>query len=121
MGKNITITMHMDKVTENTIRFAENVPNEFVPEKIGGIYVQKFLLEQNGYNGGEIIVKIGTVGDVKFLPPKDGVKKTTVLFEESVADDFHAKRIGKIYVPKSTLAELGYTGDALYLSVAIAK
>ena len=118
MGKNITIAMHMDKATENTIHFAENTLNEFMPEKLGGLYVQKFLLEQSNYRGGEIVVEFGNNGgDVKFMPAKDGVKKNVVLFEESVADDFHAKRIGKIYVPKTTLAEIEYAGDALYVSI----
>ena len=115
--KELNITMHMDKATENTIRFAETADNPFIPEKLGGLYVQKFLLEQINYKGAEIVVTIGKTGDIKFMPDADGIKKTTVLFVQEVADDFHAKRIGKIYVPKSTLSELEYCGDALYVSI----
>lgn len=115
--KELNITMHMDKATENTIRFAEKAENQFIPEKLGSLYVQKFLLEQIGYKGAEIVVTIGNTGDIKFLPDAEGVKKTTVLFVEDVADEFHAKRIGKIYFPKSTLAELEYRGDAIYVSI----
>ena len=117
MAKEITITMKLDKVTENTVRFAEVAENQFIPEKLGGIYVQKFLLEKLGYKGAEIVVTIGKTGDIKFLPDADGIKKTSVVFVEEVADEFHAKRIGKIYIPKSTLQEMEYCGDALYVSI----
>ena len=115
----ITITMKMDKITDNTVRFAEQVEGKFAPEKLGTIYVQKFLLEQKGYAGEDITVVLGKTGDIKFMPVEE--KKTCILFEETALNDFYARRIGRLYIPKYTLGELGYAGDALYVTVKTGK
>ena len=47
-----------EKSTKNTVKFAESVANEWVPEKIGSLYVPKFTLAELGYAGGDIYVSI---------------------------------------------------------------
>lgn len=117
--KKITITMNPEKVTKNTVKFVEVCESEFVPEKIGTLYVPKATLSGLKYSGGAIAVTIGIGGNVKLIPEK--ATKNTWKFNEETTSEFVPEQIGTVYVPKSTLAELGYTGDALYLSVAIAK
>lgn len=44
--------------------------------------------------------------------------KNTIRFEEILASELDAPKIGSIYIPKSTLAELGWKeGDTLVLNI----
>lgn len=117
----ITITLSMEKVTKNCIKFVENTLNEFVPEKLGSLYMQKSYLAGLGYNGGQIVLnmtanaEICDENDITFVPEK--ATKNTWKFNEESVSEFVPEKIGSLYVPKSTLAELGYTGGNLYVSV----
>ena len=115
----ITITLAMEKPTKNTVKFAEKTVSDFVPEKLGSLYVPKSTLAEISYNGGDLVVEIGKTGDVKLMPEKP--TKNTVKFTEKTESEFVPEKIGSVYIPKSTLAELGYAGDALYISVKVAK
>lgn len=119
MNKNITITMSPDKIAKNSIRFGENVASQYVPEKIGEMYVQKSALAALGYDGEDISVEIGFTGDIKMMPTKG--TKNAYQFSEETVSEFVPAKIGTMYVPKSTLAELEYTGDALYVTIKIVK
>ena len=119
MEKVITITMNPEKVATNSVRFAEVLDNEFLPAKIGTLYVQKSALSAIGHTGGSITVEIGIGGDIKMMPEK--VTKNAVRFMEETVSEYTPAKIGTLYVPKSTLAELGYAGDALYVTIKIAK
>ena len=50
------------------------------------------------------------------------VTKNTIRFTEVLANELDAPKIGTIYVPKSTLAELRYQdGDSIELSLKLGK
>lgn len=121
----ITITLNMEKATKNCVKFNEETASEFVPEKLGSIYVQKSALAEIGFNGGNICISItanaenAEDGDLKFKMEKP--TKNTCKFAEVVANEWIPEKIGSLYVPKSTLAELGYTGGDIYVSLSIAK
>jgi len=52
----------------------------------------------------------------------DRVTKNTVRFEEELAGQLESARIGTLYVPKSTLAQIGYQeGDRLAVELKLAK
>lgn len=121
----ITITLSMEKATKNCVKFNEVTENEFIPEKLGSIYVQKSALAEIGFNGGNLCISITTDaenaedGDLKFIAEK--TTKNTVKFAESVANEWVPEKIGSLYVPKYTLAQMGYTGGEIYVSLSIAK
>lgn len=106
----ITITLAMEKATKNCIKFAEKTESEFVPEKLGQLYVQKAALAGIGYKGGDLTVKItlGNDDGIGFKFAK--TTKNTVMFTEIVENEFVPEKIGNLYIPKNTLAELGYDG-----------
>ena len=121
----ITITLAMEKATKNCVKFNEVTENEFIPEKLGSIYVQKSALAEIGFNGGNICISITTDesnaedGDLKFIAEK--TTKNTVKFAESVANEWTPEKIGSLYVPKFTLAQMGYTGGDIYVSLSVAE
>ena len=116
--KSITITMAMEKATKNCVKFVEKTQSDFVPEKIGTLYMQKSFLAEIGFNGGEIEVTLSqNVGQVKFAYEKP--TKNTCKFAEVVANEWTPEKIGSIYVPKSTLMEIGYTGGEIYVGVSV--
>lgn len=118
--KSITITMAMEKATKNCVKFVEKTQSDFVPEKIGTLYMQKSFLAEIGFNGGEIEVTLSqNIGQVKFAYEKP--TKNTCKFAEVVANEWTPEKIGSIYVPKSTLAEMGYTGGEIYVGVSVKK
>ena len=117
--KTITITMNPEKVTKNTVKFAEVVSNEFVPEKLGSLYVPKSTLAEIAYTGKSIVVSIGAEGNVKLMPEK--ATKNTWKFNEESVNEFIPEKIGSVYIPKSTLAEIEYHGDAIYIGVSLAE
>lgn len=48
--------------------------------------------------------------------------KNTIRFTETLASELDAPKIGSVYIPKSTLGELGWKeGDKLTISVEIEK
>ena len=121
----ITITLSMKKATKNCVKFNEVTETEFIPEELGSIYVQKSALAEIGFNGGNISISITTDadnaedGDLKFVAEK--TTKNTVKFAEVTENEWVPEKIGSLYVPKYTLAELGYTGGEIYVSLSIAK
>lgn len=121
----ITITLSMEKATKNCVKFAEVVENEWVPEKLGSIYVQKSALMELGFNGGKLNISITTnaenaeEGDLKFTFEK--ATKNTCKFAEAVANEWSPEKIGSLYVPKATLLGLGYTGGDIYVSLSVAE
>lgn len=121
----ITITLNMEKPTKNTVKFAEVTANEWVPEILGSVYVQKSALAEIGFNGGKIKISITTSaenaedGDMKFVFEKP--TKNTCKFNEAVANDWTPEKIGSLYVPKATLAQMGYTGGDIYVNLSVAK
>lgn len=118
--KAITITMEMEKPTKNTIKFVEKPESEFVPEKLGQLYIQKSFLAEIGYQGGNISVTLSQdIGQVKFVFEKP--TKNTCKFNEEVANDWTPEKIGSVYVPKSTLSEMGYQGGEFYIGVSVAE
>ena len=54
-NKTITVMMIPDKVTKNTIRFVEVVPDEFTAPKVGTQYVQKATLGELTYKEGKVL------------------------------------------------------------------
>ena len=121
----ITITLAMEKATKNCVKFNEVTENEFIPEKLGSIYVQKSALAEIGFNGGNICISITTDesnaedGDLKFTAEK--TTKNTVKFAEAVANEWIPEKIGSLYVPKFTLAQMGYAGGNIYVSLSVAE
>lgn len=121
----ITITLAMEKATKNCVKFNEETINEWIPEKLGSVYVQKSALMEIGFNGGKINISITSdaenaeTGDLKFCMEKS--TKNTVKFAESVENEWIPEKIGSLYVPKSTLMELGYTGGDIYVSLSLAE
>lgn len=48
--------------------------------------------------------------------------KNTVLFREELANEFALAKLGSIYVPKASLAELGFTGaENIKVEISLAK
>ena len=46
--------------------------------------------------------------------------KNTIRFEEILENEFAAPKVGSIYIPKSTLGEVGWKeGDTLVLEVSV--
>ncbi len=115
----ISITMEMEKTTKNTIKFAEKTENEFVPEKLGSLYIPKVTLAGINYAGGKIIVDLSSnIGIAKLMPEK--TTKNTVKFVEVQENEFVPEKIGTVYVPKCTLAEMGYNGGEIYIGIRLA-
>ena len=122
MEKSIIVTLNPEKSTKNCVKFVEKQENEFVPELLGSLYVQKSTLAGLKFNGGKIAVTIlcGKVkGGIVFSMEK--TTQNTVKFAEVVESEFVPVQIGSIYVPKSTLAGIGYKGGEITVKIALAK
>ena len=121
----ITITLAMEKATKNCVKFNEVTANEFIPEKLGSLYVQKSALAEIGFNGGDICISItadkSNADDTDITFNAEKTTKNTVKFAEVTENEWVPEKIGSLYVPKYTLAELGYTGGEIYVSLSIAK
>lgn len=61
----ITATFTVEKVTKNTIKFAEVLESEFAAPTIGTIYVPKATLGQLGYSNGDNLVLTLAIGGDK--------------------------------------------------------
>ena len=120
MESTIKVTLNFGEIKKTTVLFTENPGSEFVPDVIGDLYLPKAtvaeLVTTKGYTGGNIIVEIGNAGDIKMMQELPA-KKMTVKFTEVAENELLPAKIGNLYVPKSTLKELGYCGDALYMSI----
>lgn len=56
----MTVTFKQEKVTKNTIKFAEVLENDLDAPKIGTLYVQKATLKEIGWTDGKrLTVEIG--------------------------------------------------------------
>ena len=119
--KTTTIIMEPEKSTKNCVKFTEKQVSEFLPELLGTIYVQKSTLAELCYVGEKIVVTLcpGKCDGIVMTPEKS--TKNTWKFNEVVANEFVPEKIGSIYVPKATLAGMGYTGGELTVKIAIAK
>lgn len=49
------VTFEMEKVTKNTIRFAEVLESELAAPKIGSVYIPKSTLGELGWKDGDTI------------------------------------------------------------------
>ena len=79
MNKSITITLNPEKVTKNTVKFAEICENEFVPELLGSLYIPKATLAEMKYAGGNIIAEISVDyenGAEVWMKPEKATKNT---------------------------------------------
>jgi len=118
MENKITITLNMAEAKKATVKFVEPVANEYVPEKLGTLYLNKVILAENSYNGKPITIEITKGADpdgIVFMPEK--CTKTTVKFNEKVENQFCPAVIGDLYIPKYTLAELAYAGEPISLNI----
>lgn len=120
----ITITMSMEKATKNCVKFTEIMANEFMPEKLGSLYIQKSALAEIGYTGGNICIKLCANMDaesgIAFNPDKP--TKNTVKFAEVVESEWVPEKIGSLYIPKVTLAEMKWNpGTSVMVKVELAK
>lgn len=52
------ILFDVEKPTQNTVKFAEVLENEYLPAQIGSMYVPKSTLQKIGYKGGKISVTL---------------------------------------------------------------
>ena len=52
----ISATFRMEKMTKNTIRFEENVENEFTAPKIGSVYIPKSTIGLIGWDDSKDLV-----------------------------------------------------------------
>ncbi len=126
MANTITVTLSMEKTTKNTVKFAEITENEFMPEILGSIYVPKVTLAGIGYQGGNITVTIKACAEnaedlenaIRMNPEKP--TKNTVKFAEVTENEFVPEKIGSVYIPKTTLAGIGYVPNTTVF-VKIAK
>ena len=122
MEKSIIVNLEPEKSTKNCVKFVEKQENEFVPELLGSLYVQKSTLAGLKFNGGKIAVTIlcgKAKGGVVFTMEK--TTQNTVKFAEVVENEFVPVQIGSIYVPKATLAGLGYSGGEITVKISIVK
>ena len=124
MGKQVSIVLerNAEKALKNTVQFVEKTESEFTPEVLGTIYVQKSALAELHYTGEKLGVTIvsGKVnGGIVFRYERATTNK--VLFLEVVENDWTPEKIGKVYVPKSTLADIGYKGGEITVKIALAK
>ena len=53
---NVSVKFSPEKITKNTVRFAENLENEYAAPEIGTIYVPKSTLGKIGYAEGKTLV-----------------------------------------------------------------
>lgn len=66
MKKNVSVTLKVEKVTKNTVRFAEELESEFSAPVIGTIYIPKVTLGQIGYKeGNKITLTVEVAGEEK--------------------------------------------------------
>ena len=118
----ITITMALEKVTKNALKFAEKTENEFAMEKLGTIYLQKSVFAPGAYTGQDVEITIAIADDESGLTfSAEKATKNTVMFAEDLPSEYALAKIGNLYVPKATLAELGWRPDLKQkIEVAIA-
>lgn len=53
---NVTVNFTPEKITKNTVRFAEIVDGEFSAPSIGTLYVPKTTLSKIGYSEGKTLI-----------------------------------------------------------------
>lgn len=58
----VTVNFVPEKITKNTVRFAEKLESEYAAPVVGTIYVPKATLGQVGYTDGKELVVSITVG-----------------------------------------------------------
>ena len=122
MAKSIIVNLEYEKATKNTVKFAEKPENEFVPEKLGTLYVPKATLAEIGYKGGNITAEISTDAKTGVVLTAEKPTKNTVKFNEESVSEFVPEKIGSVYVPKVTLAEIGWKPEQkISVRIAIAK
>ena len=120
--ESITVTMNLEKVTKNALKFAEKTENEFAMEKLGTIYLQKSVFVPGAYTGQDIEITIAIADEASGLTfSAEKATKNTVMFTEDLISEFALAKIGNLYIPKATLSELGWRPDIKQkIEVAIA-
>lgn len=109
--ESIIITLAMEKVTKNCIKFTEKTESEFAIEKLGSLYIQKSAFAEP-YAGQDIDIYLSIADDKSVLTfSAEKPTKNTVKFAEDVENEFSLAKIGSLYIPKSTLAEIGWRPD----------
>jgi len=109
MANIITIILEEKKVTENKVLFEEPAPGKFDVPKIGKIYIPKLALHDIGYKGGcKIGMQIEVDGKEGILCEPDEPTKNCAVFKEALPDEYTPERIGKVYIPKTTLPAMGW-------------
>lgn len=110
--ESITITMSMEKTTKNSIKFAEKLDSEFAMAKLGTLYIQKSTFVPGAYTGQDIEIEIAIADDESGLTfSAERATKNTVVFAEDTVSEYALAKIGSIYIPKATLAEIGWRPD----------
>lgn len=119
--KTTTIIMEPEKATKNCVKFVEKQESEFLPELLGTLYVQKSTLAGLTYTGEKLcVILYPGKGDGIVMTPEKPTKNTWK-FNEVVENEFVPEKIGSVYVPRATLAGMGYTGGEITVKLSIAK
>lgn len=109
MANTITIILEEKKVTDNKVKFEEPVTGRFDVPKIGSVYIPKLALSDIGYKGtGKIGMQIEVDGSDGILCEPDEPTKNCAVFKEVLPDEYTPERIGKVYIPKTTLPAMGW-------------
>ena len=109
MANIITITLEQKKVTDNKVLFEEPVVGKFDVAKIGKVYIPKLLLSEIPYKGeGKIKMEIAVEGKAGVICKPCEPTKNCAVFEEILPDEYTPERIGKVYLPKTTIPMLGW-------------
>ena len=117
----ISITLEYEKTTQNCVKFTEKPETEFAPVLLGSIYVHKSTLADMEYPGGDLTVKIVCGDDGEgILLDMEKPTQNTILFREILEADYLPAQIGKMYVPKSTLKKIGFTGGKISVTLECA-
>ncbi len=105
----ITITLEERKVTDNKVMFEEPVTGKFDVAKIGKVYIPKLALSEIKYKGeGSIKIEISVNGTTGIVCEPAEPTKNCAVFAEIVPDEYTPERIGKLYIPKTTIPALGW-------------
>lgn len=115
----IEVILSVERVTKNCIKFAEKTESEFSVEKLGSVYIQKSTFAEC-YKGQDIVLTLYIADEEAGLTfTAEKPTKTTVKFAEDVASEYALAKIGSLYIPKTTLSELGWRPD-LKQKIAVA-
>lgn len=117
----IAIMLEERKVTDNKVMFEEPVLGKFDVPKIGKIYIPKITLSEIKYKGeGKIKMEITVNGNSGIVCEPAEPTKNCAVFTEIVPDNYTPDRIGKLYIPKTTIPVLGWN-EGQNIAIRITK